>query len=354
MNVRHPLSRCITAITAVSVFLLGCPPSLAAAEVLPKHVTPETMRAVRAGLDFLARTQKQGSWSTEQDGRQYAVAMIGLAGMAFLSHGNTPTRGKYAPQIQASVDFLCTCSDPSGLISGPGNDSGMPMHGHGFALLFLAAAYGSVKKGPKRERMKIVIEKAIALTSQSQSPAGGWTYTPGGGDEGSVTVTQVQALRACHNAGFLVPKQTIERAVRYIEMCGCADGGIMYSLGSGGGSRLPISAAAVATLYNAGEYDAPIAERCLAYVDARFKAQNGWNKDGGHDFYCHLYAAQGFYMAGDKMWDSYFPDTRDQLLKLQNRADGSWSGDGVGRVYGTAIATIILQLPYKFLPVYQR
>ena len=34
--------------------------------------------------------------------------------------------------------------------------------------------------------------------------------------------------------------------------------------------------------------------------------------------------------------------------------DGSWMGDGIGQVYGTAIATIILQLPYKYLPVFQR
>jgi len=34
-------------------------------------------------------------------------------------------------------------------------------------------------------------------------------YTPGTGDEGSVTVTQVQALRAARNAGFLVPRAVV-------------------------------------------------------------------------------------------------------------------------------------------------
>ncbi len=59
-------------------------------------------------------------------------------------------------------------------------------------------------------------------------------------------------------------------------------------------------------------------------------------------------------MAGDKYWDDYFPATRDQLLKSQTKEDGSWSGDGIGQAYGTAIALIVLQLPYKFLPVFQR
>ena len=356
MKPASPLGR-FAAWLAVAGMLVGpgIAPVSVAADVLPKHVTPETLRAIRSGLDFLARSQnKDGGWANQQDGRTYPAAMTGLAGMAFIAHGNTCTRGKYAQNVQAAVDYLATCSDADGLISGPGNDSGMPMHGHGFALLFLASAYSSVKKGPKKEKLKVVIEKAVQLTSRGQSNLGGWTYTPGHGDEGSVTVTQVQALRACHNAGFIVPKSTIERAVKYIEMCGNSDGGIRYSFGSGGGSMIAISAAAVATLYNAGEFDAPIAERCLEFVDTRFRATKGWSKGSGHEFYMHLYASQGFYMAGDKHWDAYFPETRDELIRMQNRGDGSWTGDGIGQVFGTAVACTILQLPFKFCPVYQR
>ena len=327
---------------------------LAAGEVLPTHVTPETLAAVRKGLDALARMQStDGSWMSQQDGRHYPAAMAGLAGMAFLAHGNTTTRGKYAGNIQGTVDFLVSCTEPNGLISGPGQDSGMPMHGHGFSLLFLASAFGYAKKGSKRDKLKSAIERAVRLTCEAQSGPGGWTYTPGGGDEGSVAVTQIQALRACHNAGFLVPKSTIERAVKYIEACGEADGGIRYAFNVHSGSRPAISAAAVATLYNAGEFDAPIAERCLKYCVKHFKSTKSFNKDGGHDYYAHLYASQGFYLSGDPYWDVYYPETRDHLLSMQNRGDGAWQGE-IGPVYGTAIACIVLQLPFKFLPVFQR
>ena len=44
---------------------------------------------------------------------------------------------------------------------------------------------------------------------------------------------------------------------------------------------------------------------------------------------------------------------RDRLLTMQAE-DGSWQGDGVGRVYGTAIALTILQLPFNYLPIMQR
>lgn len=340
---------------ALAMLLTPAVRPLAAEEVLPKHITPETLKAVRAGLDYLARTQAgDGAWHEGRGGSAYPVAMTGLAGTAFLANGNTPTRGRYAPQVSLAIDYLNKCSTNTGLITDANQDSGQPMHGHGFALMFLASVYGMESKESLRKRTKEVVDAGVSLTARGQSGAGGWTYVPGSGDEGSVTVTQVQALRAANNAGFSVPKGTIEEAVRYIERCRTPEGGIMYSLGSGGGARLAISAAAVATLYNAGEYDAPIANDCLNYVWGQFQARKDWSKGGGHDFYTHLYASQAYYMAGDKYWDEYFPAARDQLLKMQDRGEGSWDGDGIGKTYGTAIALIVLQLPYKYLPVYQR
>ena len=323
-------------------------------DVLPKHITPETLRAVTKGLDYLATSQADdGSWILG-GGQAYPVAMSGLAGTAMLAHGNSPTRGKYARNVQSVVEFLVRCSTATGLITGPGQDNGQPMHGHGFALMFLASVYGMVTKESLRRQVGDAVRKGVTLTSQGQSSAGGWTYTPGSGDEGSVTVTQVQALRAAQNAGFLVPKAVIESAGTYLEKCRTPEGGIQYSLSSPSGPRLPISAAAVATLYNAGQFDSPIAVDCLKYVWDRFRSHaDGFSKGGGHDFYTHLYASQGFYMAGDQYWDAYFPKTRDQLLTMQ-QGDGSWNGDGIGPVYGTSIAAIILQLPFKYLPVFQR
>jgi hypothetical protein len=321
--------------------------------VLPKHVTPETLRGVVKGLDYLSAHQAEdGAW-LDGGGEAYPVAMTGLAGTALLAHGCSPTRGHYSKNVQGAVEYLVRCGTPTGLITGPTQDSGQPMHGHGFALMFLACVYGMITKESLRLQVRTVIRKAVTLTAQGQSGAGGWSYVPGTDDEGSVTVTQVQALRAAHNAGFLVPRSTIEEAIKYLERCKTPEGGIHYSLRSRSGPRLPISAAAVATLYNAGQFDSPLATDCLKYVWDQFRANEGFQKGGFHAFYTHLYAAQGFYMAGDQYWDAYFPKTRDQLLAMQ-QPDGSWQGDGIGQVYGTAIATIILQLPYKYLPVFQR
>ena len=322
-------------------------------QVLPKHLTPDAIEALTKGLDYLLNEQADDGSFITGGGQAYPVAMTGLAGMAFLAHGDSPTRGPYAKGVQGAVEFLVRCATPTGLLTGPTEDSGQPMHGHGFALLFLASVFGMITKVSLRNQVSEAIRKAITLTSQGQSAQGGWTYTPGGGDEGSVTVTQVQALRAAHNAGFLVPRAVIEEAGNYLEKCRTTEGGIEYSLGSSGGPRLPISAAAVATLYNSGQFDSPIAVDCLKYVWDQFRANEGFHKPGGHAYYAHLYAAQGFYMAGDEYWDEYFPATRDQLIAMQG-PDGSWDGDGIGAVYGTSIAATILQLPFKYLPVFQR
>src|SRR3954471_21067137 len=79
----------------------------AAEEVMPKHITPPALQAVRKGLDYLARSQSaDGSWQEDSGGRAYPVAVTGLCGMALLANGNTSTRGRYAPQVEKAVQFL--------------------------------------------------------------------------------------------------------------------------------------------------------------------------------------------------------------------------------------------------------
>lgn len=340
---------------AISAALV-CGSTLRAQDILPKHITPQAQASIKRGLEFLAHHQSQdGSFSAGQDGAAYPVAMSALAGMAFLANGNTPSRGPYSENVAKLVDYLVDQTQPSGLISGPTQEQGYSMYGHGFAMMFLSSCYGMETNDRLRERMKKIIVNAIRLTG-SASSEGGWCYTPGSGNEGSVTVTQIQGLRAASNAGFSVPKGIIEGGVHYLEMCKAPEGGICYSLYSADGAHLPISAAAIATLYNAGQYDSKLADSCLQYVKKQFDIQKDgiWDSNVfGHAYYTNFYAAQAFYQAGDKYWDSYFPATRDKLIKIQDH-DGSWPGDFIGKTYGTSIALVILQLPYKYLPIYQR
>ena len=304
-------------------------------------------------MKWLARNQgSDGSWRNNGGDGSYPAAMTGLAGMALLASGSTPTRGRYWREVRESVQFLIDNSDPrSGVISVPAEE-GRSMYGHGFGALYLASVYGMEEDLTKQRRLKRVLDKAVQLIAGSQSTAGGWIYTPdSNSDEGSVTVTQVQALRACRMSGVVVDKRTIDRAVNYIKRCQQSDGGIRYSLNSGGGSRPAITAAGVAVLYNAGVYDdQPFAEKAYDYCKKHISVTVD---NTGHHYYTHLYWSQALYQRGGKDWSGYYDKKARWLLKQQKK-DGSWDGDGVGAVYGTAIALTLLQLPYALAPIYQR
>jgi len=329
----------------------------AGAQVVPNRpplITEEAEKSIDKALAYLARTQsRDGSWRTGSNYGSYPTTMTSLAGLALMGGGNTPVEGKYAKNVRNALDYVLSCADPkTGLIARTGEEQ-RPMYSHGFSMLFLAEAYGMEQDATRQARIKRVLEKAAELTARSQSKDGGWLYTPdSGGDEGSVTITQIQGLRAARNAGIKIPKDVIEKAVEYIEKSANKDGGIRYTARGGGTSRPPITAAAVAVLYNAGEYENPVAERCLAYMKNLMKGNNGRLRSG-HEFYTMLYLGQAMYLSSENNWQFYFPGTRDDLIKTQ-AADGSWNGDSVGTTYGTAIALLTLQLPYKYLPILQR
>ena len=105
--------------------------------------------------------------------------------------------------------------------------------------------------------------------------------------------------------GFPVPKEIIERAVKYIERCTTPEGGVQYSI-RGGGARPAITAAAVACLFNSGQYDNEYVRKLLKYCK-----KNVWPGKSGHSYfghwhYTHYYYAQVMYRLGDKSWERLF------------------------------------------------
>ncbi len=321
-----------------------------AVEPLPEGVTKQTERRINNALRYLAREQnKDGSWRSAGGMGSYPVAMTGLAALALTASGSTPVRGPYARNVRRAVNFCLAQQQPNGLIAAP-SEEGRSMYGHGFSMLFLGQVYGMEEDRGRQQRIKAALRRGVQLIVRSQSRAGGWLYTPdSGGDEGSVTITQMQALRAARNAGVHVPKKTVNKAVEYIEKSQNPDGGISYSIHSRG-SRPAISAAACAVLYNAGAYDSKIADKCFKYA---WKTCKPTVSASGHYFYTQLYMSQACWQKGDKFWKKYYEGIQRYLLRTQ-QGNGSWRGDGVGTSYGTAIGLLILQIPYNHLPILSR
>lgn len=345
-------------LVVVLVVALSAPATAVAATAKPprpKHITPEAETAIKKGLKYLGKKQGgNGAWRNEGQYGSYPVTMTSLASLAILASGSTPTQGEYAPQLRKSLTYLVRSSQRNGLICRVGEEESRSMYGHGFAMLFLGQVYGMEEDEERLNQIRWVLQKGVGLTEKSQSRQGGWLYTPDmSGDEGSVTITQVQGLRSVRNAGIAVPRKVINKAMRYLEKSFLpGSGGIAYRVGMTD-PRPPITAAAVACWFNAGQYDNPMAQKALKYCKRNIMVGSGQGGVWGHYFYAHFYMAQIMYLSGDKDWDEYFPKIRDHLIATQND-DGSWQGDSVGRTYGTAIALTILQLPHGYLPIMQR
>lgn len=313
-----------------------------AGEVNFVEITPEVRDAVERGMRFLASAQgNDGGWGMSHGGGgQGHVGITSLACIAFMADGHLPGRGYYGENVERGLQFILNHATESGLIA---NASGHgAMYGHGFATLFLGEIYGMT--GDPRVRDALI--KAVRLIVNSQNHEGGWRYQPIPVDaDVSVTICQIMALRSARNAGIAVPRDTIDRAVVYVRQCqNPSDGGFRYMLGSGG-SAFARTAAGVASLQYAGIYEDQAIERGLEYM-----FQN--SHQGGHYFYGHYYAAQAMFLAGGDTWARWFPRIRSELLNKQQN-NGSWSG-GHGSSYCTAMSLIVLQVPNRLLPIFQR
>jgi hypothetical protein len=274
------------------------------------------------------------------------AAIASLAGLAFMQAGNLPGRGKYGKEVQAILNFILANCQESGLVASDMTSG--PMYGHGFATLFLGEIYGMTGD----ENVKEKLQKAIRLIQKTQNPEGGWRYQPLPFDADiSVTICQVMALRAARDAGIKVEKEVIDKAIDYVRKCQNPDGGFSYMASQGGGgSGFPRSAAGVAALYYAGIFEGKELEKGLTYLKAFTPAQGRNVQNEGHYFYGHYYAVQAMFLAGGDYWGEWYPGIREELIAKQQEA-GNWDGD-FSQDYATAMALIILQMPNRYLPVY--
>jgi Squalene-hopene cyclase C-terminal domain len=133
-------------------------------------------------------------------------------------------------------------------------------------------------------------------------------------------------------------------------------GAFRYQLRSNARATFPLTAAGVTTLFAAGNYDSPLIPPALEYLHSQMRGFNSWFGKRGHYFYYygHYYAVQAFFVAGGNHWTKYFRHMKRELLQNQN-GDGAWPCEvGPGEAFSTAVATLILQIPYQYLPIFQR
>ncbi|NQT86550.1 terpene cyclase/mutase family protein [bacterium] len=301
------------------------------------------------GLRYLAATQnRDGSWTSgARMGRNVGVSA--LACMAFMANGSQPGRGEFGEHIERGLDFVLNHVRRDGYIVAGANSR---MYEHGFATLFLAQAYGMTPRQDIADKLRLAA--GLILRSQKRVD-GGWRYdpTPLSASDISVTVCQILALRAARNCGIKVPAESIGRAIAYVKASCLPDGYFCYLKNSRTRGSYALLASGLNCLFGAGEYDCPELKRALV----RFEEQTPRHisKSGRishYYFYAHYYASQAAYHAGGRYWAAYYPQVTRELLR-QQAPSGSWQSN-YGNAYATAMACLILQLPYQYLPIFQR
>ncbi len=335
---------------------------------------PQLDRAVERGLAWLIAHQEHcGGWVADvghkqedsydvydtaqrqhDDGHAH-VGVSALAGLALLADGKPVDDGPYAATFDRLISYVIGSQDDFGYLC----DGTTRMYSHSFALLFLSQLYGMTQR--HHDAIERALTKAVAFTESAQNEHGAWRYQPFTLEADlSVTVCQVQSLRAARDAGIAVKKSVIDRVVDYVRESridgGRYDGAFYYKIyGRGASSKTSyaINAAAVTSLHSAGLYDAREYGGALDYLAGSYDDIARYYDDHFYFWYGNWYAAQAFFHEGGPRWRRYWQALSKQLLADQ-QSDGRWlNRTGPGDAFATAIACLLLRLPAQYLPIFR-
>jgi hypothetical protein len=209
------------------------------------------------------------------------------------------------------------------------------------------------------------LRKAVDLIARCQNDAGGWRYQPKPDARGdlSVTVMQLNALRAARDAGIAVPAENIQRAIEYVESCAVKgpDGEAKaFAYQPRGDVRWSTTSSGVMSLMLCGQYRI---DRVKPALDSLLIARAKGTDRREWFVYGTYYAAQALYQAAGQSaefrepWRKWYGSVAKVILaeQISSGSDkGRFKLDGQYGTWSTSMCVLILGLPYRYLPIYQR
>jgi hypothetical protein len=356
------------------------------ADVLSSEEWRRVDVAVNRALTWLAAGQRpDGSFPTLDSGQP---AVTCLCTMAFMAHGHMGGEGKYGKQLERATEYVIHCQKANGLVTLVGPDGPeiarnidhdvgeTAAYNHAISSLMLSEVYGS-NKGDRSARLKKTISNSITATLKMQRwpkersiDRGGWRYLDDFNEQDSdlsITGWELMFLRSARNAGFDVPNQSIDDAVRYVRRTFSDRYGAFgyiadkYDFRSRG-----MAGAGILALAHAGLHGTPEAVRSGDWLlplnfdnynaVERF-TQKGWYNDRYH--YGLFLCCQAMYQLGGEYWEKFYPRAVHTVLANQ-QPDGSWAPEShfhdaqFGNAYTTALVVLCLGAPNQLLPIFQR
>ncbi|MEM8944661.1 MAG: prenyltransferase/squalene oxidase repeat-containing protein [Planctomycetota bacterium] len=389
---RHILTACLTICTLANACVAGAQEesSDADTDVLTSQQWERLDESVERSLQWLARQQQRdGSFPTLVQGQP---GVTGIVVMAFAAHGHTPGQGPYGEVLNRAINYIVRCQQANGLVAviaprgtkisrNVSRDVGeTATYNHGISSLALSEVYACSHDASELE-IRETIENSIKASLEMQRwpkvrkvDQGGWRYLdllPRDGEPVdsnlSNTVWQMLFLRSAKNAGFDVPQESVDGAVRFIRNCFNPKYNTFVLMPSYQDHRTRgMSGAGVIALALAGLHDTEEARTAgdwilkntfLEYNKVEPFGQRGFLDDRYHHgvFFC----TQATFQLGGRYWREFFPPMVEVLLENQ-RSDGSWEPEShtsdrkFGNAYTTALMALSLGAPNQLLPVLQR
>jgi hypothetical protein len=337
-----------------------------------------TESAVEAALRWLARNQEpDGSWNYLKHGgkdkfekiARYNIAMTGIATEAFLGAGYTHKNGKFRDTVKRALSWLKKQQGDDGRFA-------KLNYTQGLATLPLVEAYGMTKD----PMLKEAAQKGVDAILEGQRPYEAWHYNsdPDGKkyNDTSVSSWQIQTVKSARTAGLKINGMPFQGMLNWIDFAQDLKGrGVMPYQGSvkngkkGGGGLATTAIAAMSRMYIGQTKDHPGVSKAIKI----FTTGNGLPKwtpkgkfgRGNSRFYYWYYATLACFQSGGEPWKIWNKAMTKELLEHQcqlakgcaPKDDGSWPPEfgndhRSGRVWTTAVGALIMEVYYRYTPMF--
>ncbi|MEI6787242.1 MAG: prenyltransferase/squalene oxidase repeat-containing protein [bacterium] len=321
--------------------------------------------AVLRALRWLKANQDEnGSWSKVDS--TSLPAMAGLALLTFLAHGETPSSPEFGATVEKAMKYIVSKQNAKG------NFSGNPYE-HGICTYAIAEGFGLTKIMALKEAM----EKGIQVIIDGQQTGGGFDYGYAKGPRWDLSVAgwQFQAMKAAKMAGSSNPglDGAIASSIKFLRNTAHQPTqGFGYSgekEGPSAGSTPSMTGAGTLCLQLMGKPDSPEVRSGLKWMNEtksgvfdvtweREEADKGKAapKAGKNPVYAWYYITQAKFQKGESDWKEWNPKFTTALVRNQivEGKLGHWeNGDHGGKVYTTALCTLMLEVYYRYLPTFK-
>ena len=349
--------------------------------------TPESERAVADGLTWLERHQMPaGHWGPEclgsggqsqcehsppctGTGGQYEASQTGLALLAFQAGGHYYFNDNtHSEVVRRGLDWLVEQQrSDGGLIGTHGAGRNRQYHQyymyeHGIAAFALGEACAVARASGKTPdpRYLRALRKAIGFIEEMQHDDGGWRYAPNrsGASDTSVTGWQVLAIKTAQEAGIPISDHCLNRIGPFFDAHAVESTGQTRYMRGRTSSEATTGVGMLARQFLLDEADSPMVDKAAEFLADL--AERRWDTEakqrGDRDYYLWYNCTLAMFHAGGDTWQRWNSLVRDGIVKLQCKdgcSQGSWDpesrwGGKGGRVYSTALATLCLEVYYRY------